>query len=81
MGGAGGAGGRPLDFDKSTGSRDRMAQATEKLRTGTDTLNDANRRIEETIEVGTGIMTELDRNRETLSRIRGNVRHGGLRRV
>lgn len=64
---------RPVEFDKSTAARDRMAQNTEKLRGGTDVLNDANRRIEETLDVGVGIMGELDRNRETLHRIRGNV--------
>jgi hypothetical protein len=64
---------RPLEFDKSTASRDRMQQQTDKLRGGTDVLNDANRRIEETLDVGVGIMGELDRNRETLNRIRGNV--------
>lgn len=69
----GGRADRPLDFDKSTAARDRMQQNTEKLRGGTDVLNDANRRIEETLDVGVGIMGELDRNRETLHRIRGNV--------
>ncbi len=73
MGGAGRNGGPPTDFDRSTAARDKMQQNTEKLRGGTDMLNDANRRIEETLDVGVGIMGELDRNRETLHRIRGNV--------
>lgn len=53
--------------------RERMQQSTDKLRGGTDQLNDAHRRVEETINVGGGIMEELQRNRETLSRVRGNV--------
>jgi hypothetical protein len=81
MGGARSA--APQDFDKSTASRDRMAAQTEKLRGGTNQLNDAQRRLEETIDVGAGVMEELDRNRETLQRVRGNVRRerkgvGGL---
>ncbi len=71
--GGGADGGGPMDFNKSQAARDRMAANTEKLRGGTDVLNDANRRIEETLDVGVGIMGELDRNRETLHRIRGNV--------
>ena len=67
---------RPMDFDKSGESRDRMAQATDKLRGGTNQLNDAHKRLEETIEVGAGVMSELDRNRETLRRVRENVSCG-----
>lgn len=63
----------PLDFDKSGASRDRMGAATDKLRSGTTALGDAHRRLEETIEVGAGVMSELDRNRETLQRVRSNV--------
>lgn len=65
--------GPPTDFDKSTGQRDRMQATTDKLRGGTGQLNDAHRRLEETIDVGAGIMSELDRNRETLQRVRSNV--------
>lgn len=75
MGGAGSN--RPMDFDKSQDSRARMQQTTDKLRGGTDQLNAASRTVEETIGVGTGIMEELGRNRETLGRIRGNVSNGG----
>jgi hypothetical protein len=50
-----------------------MTQATDKLRGGTGQLNDAHRQLEETINVGGGIMEELNRNRETLNRVRGNV--------
>jgi len=64
---------KPLDFDKSQSSRDRMQQTTDKLRGGSDQLNSANRSIEETINVGSGIMEELGRNRETLNRVRTNV--------
>lgn len=64
---------RPLEFDKSTGHRERMAAGTEKLRGGTDQLNDAHRSLEATIEVGGGILSELDRNRQTLQHIRTNV--------
>jgi Snare region anchored in the vesicle membrane C-terminus len=76
MGGAqGGPGGanRPLDFEKSADARARMAATTDKLKTGTTQLNDANARLEETIGVGEGIMGELHRNRETMMRVRGNV--------
>ena len=64
---------QPLEYDKSLASRDRMQQATEKLRGGTGILEDAHRSLESTIDVGSGIMSELDRNRETLQRVRGNV--------
>ena len=64
---------QPLEYDKSLASRERMAQATEKLRGGTSILEDAHRTLESTIDVGGGIMGELDRNRETLQRVRGNV--------
>ena len=50
--GGGGAGSRPLDFDKSNDQRSRMMSTTDKLRGGTDTLNDAHSRLEETLEVG-----------------------------
>jgi chromosome segregation ATPase len=62
-----------LEYDKSLAQRERMAQATEKLRGGTNVLDNANRTLESTLEVGTGIMSELDRNREVLQRVRGNV--------
>jgi hypothetical protein len=62
-----------LEYDKSLAQRERMAQATEKLRGGTSVLEDAHRSLEATIETGSGIMSELDRNRETLQRVRGNV--------
>jgi hypothetical protein len=65
---------RPTDFDKSQDSRARMQATTDKLRGGTDQLSAASRTVEETINVGTGIMEELGRNRETLNRVRGNVR-------
>ena len=47
-----GGGNRPLEFDKSLDQRQRMMNTTDKLRGGTDTLNDTHRRLEETIEVG-----------------------------
>lgn len=72
-GGGGGAGGRPLDFDKSADARACMAAMTDKMRGGTATLMDAHTRLEETVSVGEGIMGELHRNRETLTRARGNV--------
>lgn len=50
-----------------------MANTTDKLRGGTSTLMDAHTRLEETVSVGEGIMGELHRNRETLTRARGNV--------
>ncbi len=50
-----------------------MAGTTDKLKSGTTQLNDANARLEETIGVGEGIMGELHRNRETMLRVRGNV--------
>ena len=64
----------PLEYDKSQSARDRATEATDKLRKGTTQLGDAQRRLEETIDVGSGIMSELDRNRETLQRVRSNVR-------
>lgn len=73
MGGRSGEDGRPLDYDKSQASRDRMQATTDKLRGSSNVLDDANRRIEETLEVGVGIVTELDRNRETLNRVRNNA--------
>jgi DNA repair exonuclease SbcCD ATPase subunit len=73
MGGRDGDGGGPLSYDKSQSSRDRMQATTDKLRGSTAVLDDANRRIEETIEVGVGIVSELDRNHETLNRVRGNA--------
>ena len=63
----------PLEYDKSQATRDRATEATDKLRKGTTQLGDAQRRLEETIDVGSGIMSELDRNRETLQRVRSNV--------
>lgn len=65
--------GRPMTFDKSMDSRTEMQATTDKLRQGNDILDDTHRRLEETVDVGTGIMGELARNRETLGRIRGNV--------
>jgi len=50
-----------------------MAATTDKMRGGTATLMDAHTRLEETVSVGEGIMGELHRNRETLTRARGNV--------
>ena len=76
MGTRAAAGAAPLEFDKSAGNRARMDQATDKLRGGTNQLGDAQRRLEETIDVGAGIMGELDRNRETLQRVRSNVSEG-----
>jgi len=73
MGGRSGEDGRPLEYDKSQASRDRMQATTDKLRGSSNVLDDANRRIEETLEVGVGIVTELDRNRETLNRVRNNA--------
>jgi len=64
---------RPLDYDKSQSQRDRMQATTDKLRGSSTVLDDANRRIEETLEVGVGVVSELDRNRETLNRVRGNA--------
>lgn len=72
-GAQGGAGGRPMEFDKSLDQRQRMMNNTDKLRGGNDTLQSAHSRLEETIEVAEGITGELQRNRETLTRIRGNV--------
>lgn len=74
----GGRNDKPLDFDKSTTQRERMQANTDKLRGGTDILNDANTRMEEALTVGEGILGELDRNRETLNRIRNNVRTASL---
>lgn len=71
--GGAGASGRPLDFDASLDSRNRMSAATDKMRTGTSMLSDAHRTIEETITVGEGTMAELHRNREQMVRIRSNV--------
>jgi chromosome segregation ATPase len=70
---AGRDGDRPLDYDKSKSQRDRMQETTDKLRGSSTVLDDANRRIEETLEVGVGVVSELDRNRETLNRVRGNA--------
>lgn len=70
---AGREGDRPLDYDKSKSQRDRMQETTDKLRGSSTVLDDANRRIEETLEVGVGVVSELDRNRETLNRVRGNA--------
>ena len=50
--GGGSAGRGPLDFDKSTDQRTRMMESTDKLRGGTDVLNDAHRTLESTLEVG-----------------------------
>lgn len=48
----GGAGGRPMEFEKSLDQRQRMMNTTDKLRGGNDTLQSAHSRLEETIEVG-----------------------------
>ena len=72
-GGAGGAGG-PLEYDKSQSARDRATAATEKLKSGTGVLDDAHRRLEETIDVGADTLGQLESNREKMLRIRGNVR-------
>lgn len=50
-----------------------MASTTDKLRGGTGMLEASHQRLEETIGVGEGIMGELQRNRETMVRVRGNV--------
>ena len=68
-----GAGG-PLEYDKSQSARDRATAATEKLKTGTNVLEDAHRRVEETIDVGADTLGQLESNREKMLRIRGNVR-------
>jgi len=75
-GGAGGGGG-PLEYDKSQSARDRATAATEKLKTGSSVLEDAHRRVEETIDVGADTLGQLESNREKMLRIRGNVREGG----
>jgi hypothetical protein len=69
----GGASSRPLDFDKSNDQRARMAATTDKLKSGSSVLADTHTRLEETVNVGEGIMGELHRNRETMVRVRGNV--------
>ena len=50
-----------------------MANTTDKLKSGTSVLADTHTRLEETVNVGEGIMGELHRNRETMTRVRGNV--------
>ena len=50
-----------------------MANATDTLKTGSSVLADTHTRLEETVNVGEGIMGELHRNRETMTRVRGNV--------
>ena len=47
-----GPSGRPLEFDKSQDQRSRMMENTDKLRGGTDQLNDAHRTLEATSAVG-----------------------------
>ena len=64
----------PLEYDKSQSARDRATQATEKLRGGTSILEDAHRRVEETIDVGADTLSNLEENRNKMNRIRGNVR-------
>jgi len=63
----------PLEYDKSQSARDRATQATEKLRGGTNILEDAHRRVEETIDVGADTLANLEENRNKMIRIRGNV--------
>jgi hypothetical protein len=72
--GARGAAGGPLEYDKSQSARDRAVAATEKLKSGTGVLDDAHRRLEETIDVGADTLGQLESNREKMLRIRGNVR-------
>ena len=50
--GPGGAGSRPLEFDKSVDQRQRMMNTTETLRSGTSTLDSAHASLEATIEIG-----------------------------
>jgi hypothetical protein len=52
MAGGPAGGGRPLEFDKSVDQRQRMANTTDKLRGGTDQLNQAHSQLEETLDVG-----------------------------
>lgn len=51
-GGANGTRGGPMEFEKSQDQRTRMMNTTDKLRGGTETLDAAHSRLEETIEVG-----------------------------
>ena len=76
-GAGGGGGGGPLEYDKSQSARDRASAATEKLKAGSNILEDAHRRVEETIDVGADTLGQLESNREKMLRIRGNVRGGG----
>lgn len=62
-----------LNFTASQGQRERMAESTQRLNQGTDMLLEADRQIAGMQEVGISIMTELNRNRETLARIHGNA--------
>jgi hypothetical protein len=50
-----------------------MQATTDKLRGGTSALEASERQLHETIDVAAGTMTELQRNRETITRVRGNV--------
>jgi hypothetical protein len=72
--GASGGGGGALDYDKSLAARDRATAATEKLKTGSSILEGAHRQLEETIDVGADTMKQLESNRETMLRVRTNVR-------
>ena len=67
----------PLEYDKSQSARDRATAATEKLRGGTSILEDAHRRVEETIDVGADTLGQLEENRTKMMRIRGNVSFWG----
>jgi hypothetical protein len=51
-GGANGTRGGPMEFEKSQDQRTRMMNTTDKLRGGTETLDAAHSRLEETIDVG-----------------------------
>ena len=73
LGSPGGAASRPLDFDKSLDARGRMQQNTDKLQNSSAVLDAAHGTLEETLNIATGSMEELGRNRETLNRVRSNV--------
>ncbi len=54
-----------------------MLGATEKLEKTTDRLDEGYRIAQETEEIGLDIMDNLNRDRETIQRMRGRVRERG----
>ena len=60
--------------------RAHLLERTEQLQKSSDRLEEGIRIARETEEIGMDVMDTLQRDRETIQRMRGRVRRGGRRR-